>query len=57
MTRKEMVAWLKQRYQEQAEKFPLMWKDIDLETYIKANLSHMIKSDYWRSRGNHYHGS
>jgi hypothetical protein len=49
MTKSEMTKWLLDRYQEQCEKYPRT-REINEKQYISANLSHMVRSPYWRNR-------
>ena len=50
MTKAEMIAYLKGRYESQSLKFPLLSRDVSLAKFIQANLPTMVRSDYWQSR-------
>ncbi len=44
LTKPEAVKRLTKRYEEQAEKYPMMRDDISLALYLKRNLSHVMNS-------------
>lgn len=50
MTRTQMIDWLSSRYETEALRWPLLRDKVTKQTYIDANLPHMIRSAYWKAR-------
>jgi hypothetical protein len=49
VTRNEMAHFLRKQYRDQCEKFPRT-REIGEGLYLNTNLSHMLRSPYWRNR-------
>jgi hypothetical protein len=49
MTKNEMTKFLIKQYRSQCETHPRT-QEIPEKQYIRVNLSHMIRSPYWRNR-------
>jgi len=50
MIKTQMTEYLTDRYQTQCKRWPMMRNDISLDTYVKANLEHMVKLTYWKEK-------
>ena len=53
MNRQEAVQWLKKRYQTICDDDPVFLDLVPEKMFIKANIGHMMASDYWKEAVTH----